>query len=108
MTTQKESPTYKEIEFNPATLNGLGVELKSEKGLFYIFSITADLSEIEYYYSKTGTDEDLVEPCEIDIDFGAGFYENTKKDLIETLKDLRLDKRASELFDAWYASLKNN
>lgn len=105
MTNQTDSPTYREIDFSPATLNGLGVELKTEKGLFFVFSITADLSEIEYYYAQTGDNEDLVEPCEIDMDHGEGFYEKTKKYLVEVLKDLHLDKRASALFDDWYETI---
>lgn len=101
MTKPKETPTYEEVDFHPGSLNGLAVKLKTELGLFYIFSITEDLSEIDYYYSKTGDDEDLVEACEIDLEQGEGFYEKTKLYLIDILKEFKLDERASSLFEEW-------
>lgn len=102
MTKPKEPPTYKEIYFHPATMGGLCVELKTEKGLFNVFGITKDLSEIEYDYAETGDDRDYIKSYEVDIHHGAGFYEKTKPYLAGILKDLNLEKRASELFTEWY------
>jgi hypothetical protein len=102
MTNQKETRTYKEMGFSPAAFGGLCVELKTEKGLFYVFGITADLSEIEYNYAETGDDMDYIRSHEVDLHHGEGFYEKTKPYLTDILKELNLDKRAAGLFTEWY------
>ena len=93
--------TYKIDGFHPAMLGGLAVRLKTEKGFFYVFSITSDLSEIDYDYSSTDA-KDLTKGCEVDIDYGEGMYEALKTHLIEVLKELQLDRQAAILFQKRY------
>lgn len=92
---------YKEVGFAPATLGGLAVKLKTEKGWFFVFGITEDLSEIDFDYSTTGREDDYTKSFEIDIDYGDGFYDNMQPHVIGVLKEFKLDERASKLFEEW-------
>jgi|SRR6185312_14274863 len=92
---------YKNMAFSPATLGGLGGYLITEKGLFFVFSITENVSEIEFDYSKTGNEKDLVKSFEIDIDYGDGFYDELKHHVEEVVKEFGLDKHSSKLFKEW-------
>jgi hypothetical protein len=93
---------YKEIGFAPATLGGLAIRLKTEKGWFFVFGITPDLSEIQFNYSETETFDDFTKSYEVDLFFGDGFYEKMIPHLVEALKELKLDKRALSLFEKWH------
>ena len=98
---------YKEIGFAPASLGGLGVILETEKGWFFVFGITEDLSEIDFDYSTTGKEDDYTKSFEVDIDYGDGFYDNMKPHVISTLKEFKLDERASKLFEEWYKDINS-
>lgn len=93
---------YKEVGFDPATLGGLAVYLTTEKGLFFVFSITGDLSEVEFDYSVTGKEDDFTKGYEIDIDYGDGFYSKLKLHIQEVLKEFQLDEYSLKLFKKWY------
>lgn len=89
---------YKIIGFNKVTLGGLAVNLETELGLFRVFSITKDLRDIEFDYAKLTDKEYFTKSSEIDIDYGNDFYDKLKKHVIQTLKELELDKHAAKLW----------
>ncbi|WP_078598636.1 hypothetical protein [Evansella clarkii] len=93
---------YKEVGFRPAALGGLAIRLKTEKGWFFVFGITPDLSEIQFDYSKTETYDDFTKSYDVDLSFGDGFYDGMKPHLVKTLKEFKLDKRSLSLFEKWY------
>lgn len=92
----------RDMHFAPATLGGLGGYITTEKGLFFVFSITGNVSELEFDYSQTGKEENLVKGYEIDIDYGDGFYNELKPHVEEVVQELGLDKHASKLLKQFW------
>lgn len=93
--------TFKEVGFDPATLGGLAGYLKTEKGLFFVFSMKEDISKIEFNYSKTGDENDLVNAYEIDLTFEEGFYASLKPHVEESVLKLKLLEKSSKLYQEW-------
>lgn len=95
----------KEEGFAPATLGGLAVTLKSEKGLFFVFSITEDLNDICFNHSPSGLEEDYERGPDIE---GAneedGLYGDLKSYLIEILSRENLHVKALNKFKRYYRS----
>lgn len=93
--------TFEEIGFAPATLGGLAGYLKTEKGLFFVFCIKENISEIEFNYSKSGEKDDLVNAYEIDLTFEDGFYDSLKPHVEEAVLELNLLDKSSKLYKEW-------
>lgn len=95
----------KEEGFAPATLGGLAVTIKSEKGLFFVFSITEDLHDICFNYSPTGLEEDYERGPDINgAEEEDGLYGELKAYLIEILSVQKLNRKALNKFKAYYRS----
>ena len=93
--------TYTELAFAPATLGGLSIDLDTEKGKFYVFSITENLNEIEFYYAEDGIRENAVKSYEIDLTYGNGTYAELKQHVIDNMRPFGLDKKAAAMFEEW-------
>lgn len=95
--------TIQEKGFQPATLGGLWVYVKNDKGLFSVFNITEDLTEIIFDFSPTGLEEDLIRSSDIDgVDDSIGFYAERKAELIRILRERKFDVKALGLFYSYY------
>lgn len=105
MSQQAQLPIYTEIEFNPVTLGGLAIELQTEQGFFYVFGINRELVDLDFHYSPDGAmiDDEInyTKGYEVDIDFGDGTYNQLKRHLQDTVRQLGLDAKARGHYAVW-------
>lgn len=99
--------TFVELGFKPSALGGLAGNLTTEKGLFFVFYLTDDLSKLIFDYSETGKEEDFVRSSEIEMSYGHLDYEELKAHIEEALIELKVSNRASELYQAWKKEMED-
>lgn len=100
-------PTYKTLAYEPMTLGGLAIELLTEKGAFFVYSISKNLHNIEFHYAQDGDLTHSVKSSEIDATFGDGTYENLKEHVMATVARFEIEKWAERLHQQWLRQLDN-